>query len=76
MNLHTEILPEQQKGGLLMQLQAKPRLLPQEYLALEREAAHKSEYFDGEIFAMAGAGKRLSRFSKPRRSNLQRNSYA
>ncbi len=28
---------------------------PQEYLRLEREADYKSEYFDGEIFAMAGA---------------------
>jgi Uma2 family endonuclease len=28
---------------------------PQEYLRLEREANYKSEYFKGEIFAMAGA---------------------
>jgi Uma2 family endonuclease len=28
---------------------------PQEYLRLEREADYKSEYFQGEIFAMAGA---------------------
>jgi Uma2 family endonuclease len=28
---------------------------PEEYLALEREADYKSEYLDGEIFAMAGA---------------------
>jgi Uma2 family endonuclease len=28
---------------------------PQEYLRLEREAEYKSEYFQGEIFAMAGA---------------------
>lgn len=26
-----------------------------EYLALERQAEHKSEYHDGEMFAMAGA---------------------
>jgi hypothetical protein len=36
-----------------MQLQSKLCLLPEEYLSLEREAGHKSEYFDGEIFAMA-----------------------
>ncbi|MBI3653505.1 MAG: Uma2 family endonuclease [Acidobacteria bacterium] len=30
---------------------------PEEYLAMEREAEYKSEYFDGEIFAMAGASE-------------------
>jgi Uma2 family endonuclease len=30
-------------------------LTPQEYLAIERCAEYKSEYFDGEMFAMAGA---------------------
>jgi len=34
---------------------AKPKLSPQEYLALERRAERKSEYFAGEMFAMAGA---------------------
>lgn len=29
-------------------------LTPQEYLAIERRAEYKSEYFDGEMFAMAG----------------------
>lgn len=33
----------------------KLRLTPQEYLALERKAESKSEYYQGEIFAMAGA---------------------
>lgn len=33
----------------------KPRFTPDEYLALERRAEHKSEYFSGEIFAMSGA---------------------
>ncbi len=30
------------------------RYTPEEYYALERAAEYKSEYFDGEIFAMAG----------------------
>lgn len=33
----------------------KQRFTPEEYLAMEREAHYKSEYLDGEIFAMAGA---------------------
>ena len=33
----------------------KPRVTAQEYLAIERKAECKSEYFDGEMFAMAGA---------------------
>jgi Uma2 family endonuclease len=30
-------------------------ITPEEYLAIEREAEYKSEYFNGEIFAMSGA---------------------
>lgn len=30
---------------------------PEEYLALERQAAYKSEYYAGEIFAMSGASR-------------------
>ena len=30
---------------------------PEEYLALERKAEYKSEYIDGEIFAMAGGSE-------------------
>jgi len=33
----------------------KQRLTPDEYLAIERAADHKSEYVSGEMFAMAGA---------------------
>jgi Uma2 family endonuclease len=33
----------------------KPLLTPQEYLARERQADFKSEYYRGETFAMAGA---------------------
>lgn len=31
-----------------------PRMTPEEYLALDRAAEFKSEYFDGDIFAMSG----------------------
>lgn len=34
--------------------QAKRRYTPAEYYALERDATYKSDYYDGEIFAMAG----------------------
>ena len=33
----------------------KPRVTYEEYLAFERKAERKSEYFNGEIFAMSGA---------------------
>ena len=33
----------------------KPILTPQEYLVIERKAEFKSEFHDGEMFAMAGA---------------------
>lgn len=33
----------------------KTKLTPQDYLAFERKSEIKHEYFDGEIFAMAGA---------------------
>ena len=41
-----------------MSIQRQPRLTPEEYLALERAAACKSEYYAGESFAMAGASER------------------
>ena len=41
-----------------MSVQLKPFLSPQEYLAMERQAETKSEYYAGEVFAMAGASRR------------------
>lgn len=38
-----------------MQSLAQPSFTPEEYLAMERKATHKSEYLNGHIFAMAGA---------------------
>ncbi len=40
-----------------MNPQLKSRLTPEDYLAIERGAEFKSEYFNGEIFAMAGASR-------------------
>ena len=37
------------------------KLTPQEYLAIERAADFKSEFFDGKMFAMAGISKDHSR---------------
>lgn len=34
------------------------RYTPEEYLETEREADYRSEYFDGEIFAMSGATRK------------------
>lgn len=41
-----------------MSLQARRRFTPEEYLTLERKAEYKSEYYDGEIFAMLGANEK------------------
>jgi Uma2 family endonuclease len=37
--------------------QPKPYLTPEEYLALERQAETKSEYWQGEIYVLAGASR-------------------
>jgi Uma2 family endonuclease len=37
-----------------MDAQTRPRLTPEEYLAIERQAETRSEYLDGEMFAMTG----------------------
>ena len=38
-----------------MSAQPQPRLSPEEYLALDRAAEFRSEYYDGHMYAMAGA---------------------
>jgi Uma2 family endonuclease len=40
--------------------QPKKRYTPQEYYELERDAPYKSDYYQGEIFAMAGGTTRHS----------------
>jgi Uma2 family endonuclease len=41
-----------------MSRQPKTYITPEEYLAFERKAEYKNEYFDGEIFAMVGASRK------------------
>lgn len=41
-----------------MTSQPKTYLTPEEYLAMERQNEYKSEYIDGEVFAMTGASRR------------------
>lgn len=41
-----------------MSTQVKRYISPDEYLSLERQAVSKSEYFNGEIFAMTGASRK------------------
>ena len=40
-----------------------PKLTPEEYLAIERKADYKSEYYNGEMFAKAGGSRAHSRLS-------------
>ncbi len=35
----------------------EPYLTPDEYLSIERKAGYKSEYSDGEMYAMSGASR-------------------
>ncbi|MGA9995324.1 MAG: Uma2 family endonuclease, partial [Pyrinomonadaceae bacterium] len=44
-----------------MSSQAKTFITEEEYLALERKAQIKSEYFAGEVFALAGASRQHNR---------------
>jgi Uma2 family endonuclease len=41
-----------------MSSRPKTYLTPEEYLAIERRNEYKSEYIDGEMVAMTGAGRR------------------
>jgi len=41
-----------------MKAQLKTQITPEDYLEVERLATYKSEYYAGEMFAMAGASKR------------------
>jgi Uma2 family endonuclease len=43
---------------MIMSSQPKTYLTPQEYLALERQAEYKNEYFAGEMYAMVGASRK------------------
>ena len=40
-----------------MSQQIQPYISPEEYLRLERQAEYKSEYVNGQIFAMTGASR-------------------
>ena len=55
-----------------METAVKQRLTAQEYLALERKAETRSEFLDGEMFAMAGGTRRHSRLKVNIVSGLQR----
>ena len=46
-----------------MSTQPKPYLTPQQYLEIERAAEYKSEYFNGEMFAMSGGSLSHSRIA-------------
>jgi len=41
----------------IVSTQAKPYTTPEEYLEIERAAEYKSQYYQGEMFAMAGASE-------------------
>jgi Uma2 family endonuclease len=44
-----------------MATEPNPRFTPEEYLVRERQSESRSEYLDGEIFAMSGASRRHNR---------------
>ena len=54
----SRLVVEFRAGKLVMSQQLKSFVSPQEYLRLERQAEYKSEYLNGEIFAMSGASRK------------------
>src|SRR5205085_11033645 len=48
----------------IMASQANTFVTPEEYLEYELRTEHRSEYLNGQIFAMAGAGLRHNRISQ------------
>ena len=40
-----------------MSVQTRPFITPEEYLERERAAEFKSEYYNGEVFAMSGGSR-------------------
>lgn len=55
-----------------MATEPTPRFTPEEYLARERQAEGKTEFLDGEIFAMTGASRRHNRIVLNVASSLDR----
>ena len=51
------LLNQLSRGGIVINLQTQSRLTAEDYLAIERSAEFKSEFFDGNIFAMSGASE-------------------
>ncbi len=45
-----------------MSVQTKPFITPEEYLERERAAEFKSEYYNGEVFAMSGGSRNHVKF--------------
>ncbi len=53
-------------------LEPKSTLTPDEYLAIERQAEQRSEFYAGEMFLLAGASRRHNRISTNITSQLDR----
>ena len=51
---------------------SKPKYTPEQYLAIERSAEFRSEFFRGEMFAMVGASRKHNLISVNIASELQR----
>lgn len=47
----------------MVAVRRQPFITPQEYLALERKATVKSEYIQGQIYAMSGASRQHNRIT-------------